>query len=305
MGKGYFIVDSHVHTYPSVEIGRLALGPQGYGYAGTIAELQEVMKKDRISFAVMANNTPLQVMNKASIAKIPANLNAVQREKEIQEIGRKMMERLQRRNQWTCETAKENRNLTALLSLDPLQSPEGMAAEVEHKVTAMGAKGVKLHPLVSEFYPGDQRMWPAYAKAQALKIPVLFHSGVSEIPGYDDKYGRPGQFEKMAKAFPALPIILGHFGRGYFEEVLALAQKCPNVLFDTAGCLNRTEPSSTKPEEQTFRMIKKVGASRVLFGSDWPWFDPLPDIQLIENMDLADEEKALVLGLNAKKTYNL
>ena len=53
------------------------------------------------------------------------------------------------------------------------------------------------------------------------------------------------------------------------------------------------------------RMIKKVGPSRVLFGSDWPWFDPLPDIQLIENMELADEDKALVLGLNAKKIYSL
>ncbi len=305
MDKNTFLVDSHVHTYPSVEIGRQALGPNGYGYAGTIGELQEVMKNARISWAVMANNTPIQEMKKANIAKIPANLNAAQREKEIQAIEKKMIERLQRRNQWTCEAAKENRNLVALLSVDPLQSPAGMAAEVENKVTTMGAKGLKLHPLVSEFYPGDQRMWPTYSRAQDLKIPVLFHSGMSELPGYDSEYARPSQFEKMAQAFPKLPIILGHFGRGYYEEVLALAQKCPNLFFDIAACFHETEPSSAKPEERICQMIKKVGATRVLFGSDWPWFDPIHDIQLIKNMDLKNEEKALVLGLNAKRIYDL
>jgi predicted TIM-barrel fold metal-dependent hydrolase len=305
MDKDYFIVDSHLHTYPSVEIGRQALGPNGYGYAGTIAELQEVMRKANIYRSIMVNNTPVQEMRKAHIAKIPANLSPEQRKKEIQAIDKKMIERLQRRNQWTCEMGKENRNLVPLVSVDPLQSPEGMAAEVENKVTTMGAKGLKLHPLVSEFYPGDERMWPAYSKVQDLGVPLLFHSGASELPGYDSQYARPGQFEKMAKAFPKLTLILAHFGRGYYEEAIALAQKYPNLFFDTAACLQSPESTSAKQAEEICQMIKKVGATRVLFGSDWPWFDPILDVQMIGNMDLKDEEKALVLGLNAKRIYDL
>jgi uncharacterized protein len=305
MDKKPFLVDSHVHTYPSVEIGRQALGPNGYGYAGTIADLQEVMRKAGLSFALMANNTPVQEMKKANIAKIPATLNPEQREREIRTVEQKMIERLQRRNQWTCDAARENRNLAALVSLDPLQSPEGMAAELENRVTVLGAKGLKLHPLVSEFYPGDQRMWPVYGKARELGIPVLFHSGGSELPGYDSQYARPSQFEKMAQAFPGLTIILGHFGRGYYEEVVPLARKCPNLFFDTAACF---QLPGSNPEGQAgllCEMIKKVGANRVLFGSDWPWFDPLEDIRLIKNMALKEEEKALVLGLNAKRIYRL
>ena len=128
MDKDYFIVDSHIHTYPSVEIGRQAVGTNGYGYAGTIAELQEVMKNGRISRSVMANNTPVLEMKKAHVAKIASNLDGAQREKEIQGIEKKMVERLQRRNQWTCQTARENPNLVASLSLDPLQGSEGMVA---------------------------------------------------------------------------------------------------------------------------------------------------------------------------------
>jgi predicted TIM-barrel fold metal-dependent hydrolase len=305
MDKNTFVVDSHVHTYPSVEIGRQAVGTNGYGYAGTIAELQEVMKNGRISRSVMANNTPVLEMKKANVAKIPSNLDGAQREKEIQGIEKKMVERLQRRNQWTCQTARENPNLVASLSLDPLQGSEGMVAELENKVVAMGAKGLKLHPLVSEFYPGDRRMWPVYGKAQELGIPVLFHSGGSELPGYDSQYARPSQFEKMAPAFPGLTVILGHFGRGYYDEVIPLARKSPNLFFDTAACF---QLPGSNPEDQAAlvcEMIKKVGAKRVLFGSDWPWFDPIRDIQLIKKMDLSDEEKTLVLGLNAKRIYKL
>ncbi len=305
MEKSPLIIDSHVHTYPSVEIGRQAVGPNGYGYAGIVPELQEVMKKAGISWAVMANNTPVQEMKKAGLARLPATLNTEEREREVRAVEKKMIERLQRRNQWTCDVARENRNLAALVSLDPLQSPEGMAAELENKVTSMGAKGLKLHPLVSEFYPGDPRMEPVYRKAQELGIPVLFHSGGSELPGYDSQYARPSQFEKTARAFPALTMILGHFGRGYYEEVVPLARKYPNLFFDTAACF---QGPGADPEREGFmlgEMIGKIGASRVLFGSDWPWFDPVKDIALIGKMALKEDEKALVLGLNAKRIFRL
>ena len=304
MEKNAFVVDSHVHTYPTAEIGRQALGGRGYGYAGTIADLQEVMKEADISRAVMANNTPVQEMKRASVAKIPSALNPEERENEIRRVEQKTIERLLRRNQWTCGVAQENRNLAALVSLDPLQGTEGMAAELETKVGAGGAKGLKLHPLISEFYPGDPRMWPVYRKAQELGIPVLFHSGWSEL-GYESRYARPAEFEKMAWSFPGLTIILGHFCRGYYEDAVPLARKYPNLFFDTAGCFQL--PGSS-PEEQAgivSEMIRKVGASRVMFGSDWPWFDPAKDIRLIGNMDLEEEEKALVLGLNAKRVFRL
>jgi predicted TIM-barrel fold metal-dependent hydrolase len=304
MEKNAFVVDSHVHTYPTAEIGRQALGGRGYGYAGTIADLQEVMKEADISRAVMANNTPVQEMKRASVAKIPSALNPEERENEIRRVEQKTIERLLRRNQWTCAVAAENRNLAALVSLDPLQGSEDMVAELEDKVSAGGAKGLKLHPLVSEFYPGDPRMWPVYRKAQELGIPVLFHSGWSEL-GYESRYARPVEFEKMAGAFPGLTVILGHFCRGYYEDAVPLARKYPNLVFDTAGCF---QLPGSDPEEQAgivCEMIKKVGAGRVMFGSDWPWFDPVKDIRLIGNMALKEEEKALVLGLNAKRVFRL
>jgi len=71
MTQDFLIVDAHVHTYPSREIGRQALGSYGYGYSGTIEDLEEVMQKANISHAVMANFLPIQEMKKGGDFETP------------------------------------------------------------------------------------------------------------------------------------------------------------------------------------------------------------------------------------------
>ena len=64
-----------------------------------------------------------------------------------------------------------------------------------------------------------------------------------------------------------LTIILAHFGRGYYEETVALGQKYPNLFFDTAACFYESASSNANRAEQICRMIQKVGATRVLLGA--------------------------------------
>ncbi len=305
MSENFLMIDAHVHTYTTAAIGRQALGSFGYGYSGTVEELKEVMKKANFSWAVMANVTPIQEMLKANIAALPANMPPEQKKEAIQAIQKKIIERMKRRNQWTCEAAKQNPGLVAFISVDVIQSAEEMAEELASKVTLMGAKGLKLHPIASEYYPWDQRLWPLYAKAQELKIPVLFHSGASELPGYDSKYAQPNQFAKVAQAFPKLTIVLAHLGKGYFEESIELARKYANVFFDISGCFFSGESPTAEPIQKIGEVIKKIGLHRILYGSDWPWLDPLQDLAIIQKMDFNNEEKAMILGLNAKRIYAL
>jgi predicted TIM-barrel fold metal-dependent hydrolase len=305
MEKDFIIVDAHVHTYPNQEIARQAIGSAGYGYVGTIPELKEVMAKCKISDVIMANLTPTDEMKKAQMVKLPANLDPEKRRKSIEEIDRKMIERMERRNRWTCETARENKGLWALISVDILQKPEEMVEEVDNKVKHLSAKGLKLHPIANAYYPWDKRLWPVYSRAQELGIPVLFHSGHFEIPGQDDKYGRPNQFEKVASSFPDLKIVLAHIGKGFYEESVEIAKKCPNVFFDTSTCFYQDGRYSKDLIPQIADLIKRIGTYRVMFGSDWAWFDPLKDIESIKAMKLSDNEKAAILGLNAKEVYKL
>ncbi|MCP4625502.1 MAG: amidohydrolase [bacterium] len=305
MNQDFLIIDAHTHTYPSAEIGTQALGTRGYGYSGTILEIEEVMKQSNIDQAVMANLTPTLEMKKASIAKLSHNLNPDEKKTAVEEINSKMISRMQRRNSWSCKAAGENPNLAALVGVDLLQDTDQMVEEVETKVKTFGAKGLKLHPIYNEFYPGDKKMWPVYTKAQELEIPILFHSGVSEFSGFDSSYSHPNQFEDMANSFPDLSIVLAHLGKGFFKEAVELSHKCSNIFFDTSACLIEAGQNIEKHASDILEIIKSIGAHRVMFGSDWPWFNPSNDIAAIKNMNLNDNKKAMILGLNAKKIYKL
>lgn len=300
-----FIIDAHVHTYPNVTVGRQALGSLGYGYAGTVEELKEVMAAADLSYAVTANMTPTQEMIKANVANLDSRLTPDQKKEAVQAIHRKVIQRMQRRNQWTCQAAGENPQLIPLISFDVIESLEEMVEELNIKATQGGAKGVKLHPIASEYFPWDRRLWPLYARAQDLKLPILFHSGASELPNYDSQYGRPSEFVKVAEAFPRLTIILAHLGKGFFEESVDLAQKIANIFFDTSGCFFGFGPPTGEGINKVYSVIKKIGVDRVVFGSDWPWFDPAKDIAILKNMEFAPAEKRMIFGENAKRIYNL
>ncbi len=55
MSEQPVIIDAHVHTYPNAAIGRQALGSFGYGYSGTVEELQEVMRQANFSSGTLGS----------------------------------------------------------------------------------------------------------------------------------------------------------------------------------------------------------------------------------------------------------
>jgi predicted TIM-barrel fold metal-dependent hydrolase len=302
------IIDAHVHTYPTATIGQQALQGMGQtGCSGTVGELLSVMARGKISLAVLANMTPTYDMKVATLKNLPASTPQAGREKAEKEINEKVIDRMKRRNLWSCTSARENPVLVPLISIDLLQTPTDMQAEIEDKVKNHGAKGLKLHPVSNRFYPYDRSLWPAYQKATEMGLPILFHSGKAEIAGYTQAdYARPGNFEQVLQSFPKLVMILAHLGNGFLEESVALAQKYDNVCFDTSAILSGMGvKSGFASGEEAVKLIRTIGVSRVLFGSDWPWFDPLLAIGQIEGLGFSEEEKRRILGLNAAKVFGL
>jgi uncharacterized protein len=302
------IIDAHVHTYPTAAIGQQALQGMGQsGSAGTVGELLGVMAGGKISYAVLANMTPTYDMRLSALENIPAGIPQTEREKAEKDIREKVIDRMKRRNLWSCASAGENPALVPLISVDLLQTPADMQAEIEDKVKNHGAKGLKLHPVSNRFYPADRGLWPAYQRAVDLGLPILFHSGEAEVAGYTQAdYARPANFEPVMQNFPKLVLILAHLGKGYLEESLALARKYDHVYFDTSAILSGGEiKSGFTSAGEAVKLIRSIGVSRVLFGSDWPWFDPLPAIRQIEGLDLSGEEKRMILGRNAAGVFRL
>jgi len=302
------IIDAHVHTYPTAAVGQQALQGMGQsGSSGTVRELLDVMAAGEISYAVLANMTPTYDMKMAALSNLPASAPQAEKEKAEKEINGKVIDRMKRRNLWSCTSAGENPALVPLISIDLLQRPADMQAEIDDKVKNHGAKGLKLHPVSNRFYPSDRGLWPAYQKAVELGLPILFHSGEAEVAGYTQAdYARPANFEAVMQSFPKLVIVLAHLGKGFLGESVALARKHDNVHFDTSAILSGMEiKSGFASREEAVKLIRTIGVSRVLFGSDWPWFDPLLAIRQIEGLNFSEDEKRMILGRNAAKVFGL
>ncbi len=301
----YPIIDAHVHSYPSRETGRQAMMGSGRtDYGGTIDELLELMQRGGIEKAVMVNMTPVVDMFDAAVAKLPADISPAKRSKEEQRIRREMIGRLRRRNEWSCRVAREHPRLIPFIGLDPSMSADELVAEIDLR-RSEGARGIKLHPPNQRFYANDRRLWPVYERAQELGLPVIFHSGAGAYaPGPTD-YAHPGHFPELLSAFPRLTVVMAHLAFGDFAACADLARAHANIFFDCCFVINGTEKRPSLSDEEAAAALRRVGVERVMFGSDYPWFDPILDAARIQRLSLTDAEKRAVLHDNAVRVLAL
>jgi len=297
----YFIVDAHVHTYKTPEIGMQAMAGSGQaGCNGTPEELLDLLHEGEISHAVQVNMTPVCEMYEAAVERLPEE----EREGEHPELAAKMGERLKRRNTWTCDLASEHTEFVAFPSVDPLMGADGMVAEVERCAKECKAKGIKLHPAEGAYYPRDERLWPVYEKAQELGLPIITHGGIFMLTP-DVNYTQPSNFESVLESFPDLKLVIAHFGHGFWDESVELAQKFGNVYFDTSAVVSGVEHLEVLTDDDTAELIRKLGVDRVMFGSDYPWFSPVMSLKHFLRLPLTSDEKGNILGENAKRILGL
>src|SRR5690606_1142611 len=78
-----------------------------------------------------------------------------------------------------------------------------------------------------------------------------------------------------------------------------------NVYTETSMRLSGLgEPGQWTPAEAVtwFRLI---GIDRILFGTKWPLFDPRREIDAIRSLPLTPEERAKILGDNARRVLQI
>ena len=299
----YLVIDAHVHTYQTRDIGLQAKqGSNITDYAGTVDELLPLMDRAGVSRAVMVNMLPVADMRDAAMDKLPDGLSRTEREEAIKEIDNRMLGRLERRNSWTCSLAKDNPGLIPFINLDPLMDENTMTAEILDKVNNQGAKGIKLHPAVQRFFPNDRRLWPAYQTAQQLSLPVICHAGTFATP---IQYAQPRNFNEVLASFPNLTLVMAHLGMGFFDEVTSLARTYPSLQFDCCAIIGTTEAAGGPSDAALTTLIRETGVERVMFGSDFPWFDPAASIERLLSLDFSEQEKRLLLAENAIRIYKL
>lgn len=207
-------------------------------------------------------------------------------------------------NEFVHESVKRYPDrLVGFASVNPLGGDDA-ACELERSVKEFGLKGLKLHPRSQGFRADDERILPVIRKCAELEIPVVLDS-ILNRPGYLMDQ-RPLLVDKLARDVPDAKIIMAHMGGFRFMDALAVANTNKNVYLDISVTLSYFSGSSFEKDLEF--VIKKVGADRIIYGSDHP--DPMLDAafeessKIFERFDLTETEKKRILGETMKRLLN-
>jgi hypothetical protein len=207
-------------------------------------------------------------------------------------------------NDWLASLAEEFPGvLMGFGSVDP-HKPD--AATEMRRASELGLKGLKFHPTMQKFDPGDERFYPLWETAQELGLVCLFHTGTCGIAagtpgagGTKIRFSHPGFLDSVGADFPGVTWIAAHFGWPWFMECLAIALHKSNVWIELSGWAPRYFP----PEVQ--REIGKRLNAQTVFGSDYP-FIPLDRwFSEFDELGLSEEARRAILVGNARRILQL
>lgn len=174
-----------------------------------------------------------------------------------------------------------------------------LGAELEKWVKDFGFRGLKAYPVYQHHYMNDTRMYPLYAKAQELGVPLLVHTGSSVFKGARIKYGDPLHLDDVAIDFPNLTILMAHSGRPFwYQQAFWMARQHKNVFMEISGL-------PAKKLLEYFPDLERL-ADKVVYGSDWPGNPHLRrNVEAILALPLTDETKEKILWRNAATILNV
>jgi len=124
-------------------------------------------------------------------------------------------------------------------------SPDGEGAARVEEFHRCGFLGLRLSAPVAPY--DDKRFFPVYEAAQALGMPVMFHTGYVPVTPLDRALGvrcermRPVCLDTIARCFPRLNIVGTSLGYPWCEEACETLRHHANVFFDLSGNLLRNK----------------------------------------------------------------
>lgn len=267
MRDGFYIIDSHCHIYPE-KIAAKAV-------AGTDHFYDTIAKCDGTAGSLLRINSEIGIDHTLvqSVATTP---------KQVQSI-----------NNFIAQTvAASDGRFTGLGTLHP--DSEDQRADVLHAIE-LGLKGIKLHPDIQQFKIDDYRCLKIYELCEEFGLPILMHTGDKR---YD--YSNTNRLKPILETYTNLTIIGAHLGGwSLWEEASFELAGIPNLYVDCSSTMPWV------PLDKTAEIIRRYGADRVLFGTDFPMWHPAEELDNFFKLDLTDDERRLILSENVKKIYNL
>jgi len=247
-------IDSHVHLYPP-ELNR---NPAGW------AAVRHERQWSALALRRRRNGTPVQTfpdlagllraMDEAGVAR--AVLLGWYWEKPAS---------CREHNRFAAECLRlHSDRLSAFATLHPAAGSSAVAAEMNW-AREVGFSGLgELSPHAQGYAVDDLAFGAALVRAGEWGWPVNLHVSDPAARPYPGQVATPfADFLRLARAFPATRLILAHWG-GLLAEREPAAAALANLYYDTAASPLTYDAGIWR------RLVGRVGAERVVFGSDYP-----------------------------------
>ncbi len=154
-----------------------------------------------------------------------------------------------------------------------------------------GVRGLKVHAAFHRTAISDPRYLPFFEYADRHGLPVLFHAWeVEDIR----------QIAGIAARYPCAKLIVGHGAMRVWEvkrEVIAAVRRLENVFADTT--------ISVAYDGAVEYAAAQLGADRLCYGSDLPFYDCRHVLGKVATSRLSDAEKEKILGQNARRILGI
>lgn len=173
-------------------------------------------------------------------------------------------------NNWAMDLMRQSERVVAFGTLHPdYAEPE---KELD-RLRRAGIQGLKFHPDFQGFFLDDPRFY-RLMEVIGDTFTLMIHVGDTLPPERNPSC--PVKLARLRREFPGPAIIAAHLG-GYTHWKWAVEHLAGlDVYMDTSSSLPFVD-------DETLRaLMAKHPADRLLFGSDYPLFDPGDELKLVE-----------------------
>jgi aminocarboxymuconate-semialdehyde decarboxylase len=224
-------------------------------------------------------------------------------------------------NDWMAKAAASHPTRLLGLGTLPLHVPALAVTELERCVRELGLKGAAISTMAGPMELGDPELRPFWAKAEELSALVFIHPGGNRDRRFKryHLWNSVGQafeeamaisslmYDGVLETFPRLKICVSH-GGGYMPYYMGRIDR--NYIEKANTRINMSKPpidylrmlyfdSCVYDRSVLQHLVDKVGAERVLLGSDYPVGEARPVEFVTDTNALSATQKEQIVRTNA------
>lgn len=208
----------------------------------------------------------------------------------------------------------------------PLTDTKIAVDELDRMIGKLGLVGVNVPSSIGATgHIDDPRLEPFYDRVEALGVPVLLHPtdlAFNEIlSGYGGVlFGSLGRVIEVSVAayrlvlsgimerHPNLKVCMSHGGGAlpYQAGRMDKNSKAAKLPQPPSTYIKRMYTDTVQPHALGMKFaIDYYGADQVMYGDDYPCWNPESALKILEELDLPQEVQKKIFGLNARRFFGL